>query len=60
MNNGYFNIKRDLAIENDGGFFCEACLIGKPEAEHSPDLRYCQGCYDLLKEEAKLITGRPG
>ena len=59
MNNGYFNIKRDLAIENDGGFFCETCIISKPASERSPDKRYCCFCFDLLLNEARLGNSRP-
>ncbi len=54
MNTNYFSIKRDLEIEGDGGFWCEACIIGKPQTEASPDPRYCQGCFEVLSEEAKL------
>jgi len=53
------NIKRDTALENAGGFFCEACLGVKTVDERSQDPRYCQGCYDYLIEEAKLLSG-PG
>ena len=44
-------------FEKAGSFFCEACLIGKPTSEASPDPRYCQDCYDFLTEEAKLLSG---
>ena len=54
MKISYFSIKRDLEIEGDGGFWCEACLLGKPSSERSHDRRYCNFCYDLLTEEAKL------
>lgn len=56
-NNGYFDIKRDSAIINAGGFFCQACLVGKPQTESSPDRRYCQGCYDFLLKEATMLQG---
>ncbi len=56
-NNGYFDIRRDVEIINAGGFFCEACLVGKPAAEQSPDPRYCQDCYDLLLREAERLPG---
>ena len=39
-NNGYFEVKCDKEIINAGGFFCHACLMDKPAAEASPDLRY--------------------
>ena len=56
-----FNVKQDIEIEKAGGFWCEACLTGKPAAEQSPDPRYCHGCYEFLKAEAKLLprTKRP-
>lgn len=50
-----FNIKRDIEIVNAGGFFCEACLVGKPLCDISPDLKYCQDCYEILQEE-KMIA----
>ncbi|GAH69498.1 unnamed protein product [marine sediment metagenome] len=54
-----FDIKQDMAIVKAGGFFCQACLVGKPASEQSPDERYCQGCYEFLLEEAKmLVTAR--
>ena len=52
-----FKIKRDIAIENIGGFFCQACLVGKTIDEMSPDRRYCQGCYKVLLNEAEMLTG---
>jgi len=57
LNNGYFDTKRDIAIFNDGGFFCQACLMGKSAAEQSPDQRYCQLCYDILLKEVEMLTG---
>jgi len=56
MMEGQFNIKRDISIVNNGGFFCEACLVGKAPEEQSIDPRYCQSCYDFLMEEAKQVT----
>jgi len=56
-NNGYFDIKRDNAIINAGGFSCQACLVGTPAAEQSPDPRYCQTCYDILFKEAGMLSG---
>ena len=47
----YFDIKHDGAIINAGGFWCEACLIGKPGSDTSPDPRYCQDCYGFLLKE---------
>ena len=52
----YFSSKRDIDIVNSGGFFCEACLIGKPKHEQSPDYRYCQSCYDVLLKEADCLS----
>ena len=54
---GYFDIKRDIQIVNDGGFFCQGCLAGKPASEQSDDLRYCNGCYETLGEN---VDGTPG
>ena len=51
-----FDIKRDLEIIKDGGFFCQACVVGKDD--QSPDPRYCQGCYGLLLQETKLAPGK--
>jgi len=60
-NNGYFDIKRDIAIEKAGGFWCEACLVSHPATKQSPDPRYCQCCYDFLVKEAEMLpkTKRP-
>ena len=51
-NNGYFNIQGD----NIYPFFCQACLVGKPLDDASPDSRYCQGCYDYLLKEADMLS----
>jgi hypothetical protein len=61
MREGYFSSARDRAIIEVGGFFCEACLVGKPMDDVSPDPRYCRGCYDFLKAEADQLpaTKRP-
>lgn len=53
-----FSSESDIEIEQAGGFFCEACLIGKPINEQSPDPRYCQDCYTLLLNEARMDTNR--
>lgn len=53
-----FDIARDVAIVNFGGFFCKACLVGKPKEEQSTDPRYCNACFDFLVEEAKFL--QPG
>ena len=57
-NEGYFDTKRDIEIINAGGFFCLACLVGKPASMLSPDSRYCRFCYELLLEEAGMDTSR--
>ncbi len=62
MSEKYFDIKCDLEIIRTGGFFCCACVVGKPAEEQSPDPRYCRDCYELLLKEAKLlpVKKRPG
>ena len=55
MRESYFSIKHDLEIERAGGFFCDACAVGKPAGELSPDPRYCQGCYEFLLKEVELL-----
>ena len=59
MNNGYFDIKRDIEVINKGGFFCQACAVGKTEDKMSQDSRYCLDCYKLLLKEAALLSGQP-
>lgn len=54
----YFGSKRDMSIISNGGFFCQACLIGKSQADINPDPRYCQGCYDFLVDEAEMLAER--
>ena len=54
MGSRYFDVHRDFAVIEDGGFFCQACLIGKEKTTISPDPRYCQGCYDFLRGEAEV------
>ena len=53
---GYFDIKRDIELSSNGGFFCAACLIGKPADDMSPDSHYCLGCYEVLSDEAALVS----
>lgn len=53
-NNGYFDICHDTQIISAGGFFCQACSVGKPAAEQSLDPRYCWDCFGFLSGEAKL------
>ena len=55
-----FDIKRDKAIIEAGGFWCSACLSGKPANEQSPDPRYCQGCFKFLLDEAALLSPNRG
>jgi len=55
MNRNYFDIKGDLEIINAAGFFCHACVVGKPASEQSPDPRYCQNCYEFLLKEVELL-----
>ena len=50
VGNQYFDVHQDFAVIKDGGFFCEACLIGKDQTALSSDPRYCQDCYDFLRE----------
>lgn len=33
----------------DGGFFCQACLVGKPVGEQSQNKRFCINCYDFMQ-----------
>ena len=54
-----FDIKRDIEIEQAGGFFCHACLVSKPAGEQSPNPRYCQGCYADLKTENTVVNDLP-
>ncbi len=48
---GQFDIRRDIAICNAGGFFCGACLTGKPVSERSRNPRYCLTCYESMRQE---------
>ncbi len=51
-----FGIVRDIKIIEDGGFFCQACVVGKQKAAISSDPRYCQDCFDVLRELMKTDT----
>jgi len=42
----------DKLIAAGTHFYCHACLIARPVEEHSPDPRYCKGCYEFLNLEA--------
>jgi len=47
-----------LSLDFEGGntgFFCKACLEDRPVAEASPDPRYCQFCFDFLRQEAAQL-----
>jgi len=35
-------------------FWCDACVVARPQVEQSPDPRYCRGCYEILKTEAEM------
>jgi len=50
-----FDIKKDIEIENSGGFWCHGCLVGKTASDQSDDPRYCHGCFKFLSDEALLI-----
>jgi hypothetical protein len=39
-------------------FWCHACLGAVSRSKQSPDIRYCQQCYELLTYEASLPKGR--
>lgn len=55
MNNGYFDIKRDIEVINKGGFFCQACLVSKTGDEMSKrDTRYCLKCQPFIEEDYQL------
>lgn len=51
-----FDIVRDIKTTEDGGFFCQACLVGKDKATISLDPRYCQDCFDVLREAMETDT----
>lgn len=52
----YFDIKRDVTMP----CWCNACLVGKNEEDMPPDPLYCQSCFTLLTDEAKLMgTKKP-
>ena len=51
MKTKLFDSKRDRKYP----YFCGACLVGKTEMSLDP--RYCQGCYEFLLEEAKMLSG---
>ena len=59
-NGAYFDINFDNSIANDGGFFCEACLMGRSAGEQSPDPRYCRSCYEFLCKEVGMDTRKRG
>jgi len=57
MANNNFDAARDSDVVGFVGFFCSACLVGKPLNDQSADLRYCQGCYEFLSDKAKMLSG---
>jgi len=57
-----FDAHRDKElIEAGTHFYCQGHLTAIPLDDISPDARYCQGCYDFLRQEAELLpeTKRP-
>ena len=52
MNNVYFNILIDKELPH----FCRAYLVGVSEL--SPDSRYCNGRYEDLLSEARLLPAK--
>jgi hypothetical protein len=55
---GIFNSDRDKEVIDAGGFFCQACSVGKPASEKSPDLKYCQDCcYGVIEDEKHKPRG---
>ena len=48
-----FSSGRDRAVIEAGGFFCCACLEGKPASEASADPGLCQRCRDVLEADKK-------
>lgn len=51
MTNKLFSIAQDKRIIEDGGFFCEACIVAKPLDDQSKDPRLCFTCYEVLHGE---------
>lgn len=45
----------DQEVEEAAGFFCHACLVDVDNHLMSPDPRYCQQCYEILKQEAEKL-----
>lgn len=60
VSRGHFSAVRDREVIEAGGFYCEACLTGKPASEQSRNRRYCQGCYDYLRAEGAYKTPANG
>lgn len=56
MTTRIFDSQRDKEIISAGGFFCQACLVGKPADDQSRDPRYCLGCYEVLLQEAEALV----
>jgi len=53
-----FDIVRDIKVIEDGGFFCQVCIVGKDKAAISSDPRYCKDCFDILRKERERIRDR--
>ena len=54
-----FNIERDnMLIAKGSHFWCEACLVAVPLDDQSKDPRYCQGCFEVLTQEAEMQPSR--
>ena len=55
---GFDRTEENELIATGAYFWCSGHLSVCPVTERSPDPRYCRGCYDFLKEEAKLLRSR--
>jgi len=54
----HFDSQRDKEVIDNGGFFCQACLTGKPLDDKSPDPRYCLVCHEFLSNEVELLPDK--
>lgn len=52
----YFDIKRDIEVVEDGGFFCSFCFTAKPTGELSADTKCCRECFEVKHGERESIT----
>lgn len=56
-----FDITRDIAVIEAGGFLCRGCLAGKAASEQSDrDVRYCTFCQPLIEADYALSADRQG